>query len=103
MLPSVIWVSDELIGVGLDNDSTAVPVVPETVLETSVKDAPAMAEMAALGATAAMLKRVELYCSVKVPEVTPWPLLRAMGIPLPGTLLATLIVARPMDTPGVLE
>src|SRR5579862_6412520 len=81
---------------GLDSDSTAVPVMVS--LLTSMNEAPAI-----LDTTALIVKRAGLYWSVKVPEVTPWPLLKAMGMPMPGRLLETLIVAGAIDTPGVVE
>src|SRR5579862_2880485 len=67
-------------------------------LETRVKEPPGIFDTAPL-----MASRLGLYCKVNVPEVTLSPLDSAMGMPLPGMLLATLMVAKPMDTPGVVE
>src|SRR5208337_1677791 len=86
----------ELKLLGLDSDSTAVPVT--VLLDTKVNDAPAT-----LDTTPLIVSKLGLYCNVKLPEVTPRPLLNAMGMPLPGTLLATLIVASAIGTPGVVE
>ena len=55
------------------------PVVES--FETIVKVAPATVS---LDATPLIVSRVGLYCSVKVPEVTFWALLMAIGMPLPG-------------------
>src|SRR5579862_1266700 len=95
----VIGVAVELIRVGLDNDNTAVAEVELLiVLETSVNDAPPIFDTAVL-----IVNKLGLYSKVKLPEVTLTPLDSAIGMPLPGMLLATLIVATPTETPGVVE
>src|SRR5579862_9456979 len=95
-LPIVMAVADELMRAGLDSDNTAVAEVALLmVLDTSEKDAPATFDTALL-----MVNRLGLYCNVKLPEVTFKPLLSAMGMPLPGMLLATLIVASAIDAPA---
>ena len=40
-----------------------------------------------------MLNSVGLYCSTNVPEVTLTPELSDIGMPLPGTLFGTLMLA----------
>jgi hypothetical protein len=96
-LPIVRKLVVELILVGLDSDRTAVPVCPASVI-VAVKDAPVIFDTAPV-----MCKSVGSYCKVKVPEVTFWPLLRATGMPKVAMLLDVLMVARLMDTPGVVE
>src|SRR5579862_8054112 len=92
----MIGVAVEPILEGLDRDSTAMPFIAS--LDTSVNEASAI-----LDVTPLMVSKLGLYCNVKMPEVTPRPLDKAMGMPLPGMLLGTLMVARVMETPGVLE
>src|SRR5579862_7607976 len=98
-VPSVIAVAVELMRAGLDRDSTAVAEVALLiVLDARVNEAPATCDTALL-----IVNRLGLYSSVNVPEVTLRPLDSAIGMPLPGMLLATLIVAGPIETPGVVE
>ena len=86
----------ELMLAALDRDSTRVPVT--VLLDITVNDAPATLETAAL-----IVRSAGLYWSVKLPDVTPRPLVRAIGMPKPGRLLATLIGASEIDTPGEVE
>ena len=53
--------------------------------------------------TPVIVSKLGLYCSVNVPDVAFRPLLSAIGMPLPGMLLAALIVANATVTPGVVE
>src|SRR6516164_5602259 len=87
----------EPIRVGLDKDKMAVPAWPNSVI-VAVKDAPGI-----LDTTPLMCNSVGSYCNVKLPEVTLRPLLRATGMPLLAMLLAAFMVARVIDTPGVVE
>src|SRR5262249_20128033 len=97
-LPRVIGVAMELMLNGLENDSAAVAEVALLIVVLTVKVAPAILETAPV-----KFKRLGLYWRVKLPEVTLRPLLRATGMPLSGMLLAALIVASEVVTPGVVE
>src|ERR1700722_8431105 len=101
--PSVIGVAVVPTLVGLDSEKTAVPDVPELVLETSVNEAPGMPDMAVLCATPVILSSAGLYFRVKLPDVTPSPLLSAIGMPALGMVLAALILARETEMLVVLE
>ena len=82
-MPGCIALAVVLIRDGLENDNTAVPVA--VLLETSVNVAPAISDTAPL-----IVSKLGLYWRVKLPDVTPKPLLSATGMPGAGNVIGNI-------------